>query len=256
MGAKSDNMTTIRQKRVVEHGEGTATAKGRATQVEYPEIPPELQALVADYNLAVEQAYKTLEGTILQSVMPVAKVKLIHISEVQANDYNPNSVAGQEMKLLHTSISSDGYTQPVVAIQDPENGKYIIVDGFHRYTTMRRYQDIVDSTSGYLPVVVLEKSIADRIASTVRHNRARGKHSIAGMGNLVFQMLEAGEDDMTICNKLGLEAEELARLKHITGFSKLFHDTQYSTVVSTKSQIDARANWRKDHPDEVQPEGV
>lgn len=256
MGAKKDNMSTVRQQRVVGHGEGTATAKGRETQVQYPVIPPELQALVQAYNDTVALAYKTLEGTILQSVMPVAKVKLIHISEVQANDYNPNSVAGQEMKLLHTSISADGFTQPVVAIYDPEISKYTIVDGFHRYTTMRRYQDIVDSTSGYLPVVVLEKSIADRIASTVRHNRARGKHSIAGMGNLVFQMLEAGEDDMTICNKLGLEAEELARLKHITGFSKLFHDTEYSTVVSTKSQVEARANWRKQNPDEPQPEGV
>lgn len=246
--------TTIKQKQG-SHA-GTAVKAGKTTTVEIPPLIEALQRRVNEYNEAIALAYRALEGTVLHAVMPVAKVKLIHISEVQANDYNPNSVAGHEMKLLHTSISADGYTQPVVAIYDSEVGKYIIVDGFHRYTTMRRYQDIADSTSGYLPVVVLEKSIADRIASTVRHNRARGKHSVAGMGNLVFQMLEAGEDDATICNKLGLEAEELARLKHITGFSKLFKDVEYSPVVMTKAQLEAKAAYAREHPEVDMPQGV
>lgn len=145
-------------------------------------------------------------------------------------------------------------TQPVVAIYDPEIEKYVIVDGYHRYTVMRKYVDIRDSTCGLLPVVVIDKPIADRIASTVRHNRARGKHSVAGMSSLVFQMLQAGETDEEICHKLGLEAEELARLKHITGYSKLFKDVkEYSPVMMGKSQVDAKAKYKKENPDEVVP---
>lgn len=232
---------------------GTGMAEGRNTLTDVKEIDPVLQKIVDDYNESIREAYKLLEGTVLHSVMPVAKMALIHVSRVQANDYNPNSVAGQEMKLLHTSIKSDGYTQPIVAIYDPEVDKYIIVDGFHRYTTMRRFQDLQETTSAYLPVVVLEKSIADRIASTVRHNRARGKHSVQGMGNLVFQMLEAGDNDATICNKLGLEAEELARLKHVTGYSKLYADRTHSTMAMTDSQIKAKAEFKKENPDESIP---
>jgi hypothetical protein len=235
---------------------GTALAEGRSTLIQVRQIDPELQAVVDLYNEKVAEAYALLENTVLRTKMPVAKVSLVHISQVQANDYNPNAVAATEMKLLHTSISEDGYTQPVVAITDPESGKAIIVDGFHRYTTMRRYQDIADGSSDYLPVVVLEKNIADRIASTVRHNRARGKHSVQGMGKLVFDMLAEGEDDATICNKLGLEAEELARLKHITGFSKLFENVEYSKSVYTKTQAEARAEYARSHPGEPIPEGL
>jgi len=207
---------------------------------------------VAKANALVTEAYALL-NEVFTAPMPVGHVQWIHIDDVQANDYNPNAVAGQEMKLLHTSISEDGYTQPVVAIFDPEIEKYIIVDGFHRYTTMRRYADLYDQTGGYLPVVVLEKSIADRIASTVRHNRARGKHSVQGMGTLVFNMLNEGETDATICSKLGLEAEELARLKHITGYSKLYADVDYSPLVLTKTQVESKALYKKEHPEEEVP---
>ena len=142
-------------------------------------------------------------------------------------------------------------TQPVVAIYDPVAEKYVIVDGFHRFTTMKKFPDIYDSTGGYLPVVVIDKPIADRIASTVRHNRARGKHSVAGMGNLVFQMLEEGMDDQTVCVKLGLDPEELMRLKHITGYSKLYADSPgYSKVLLTGSQMQVKADYKKEHPDE------
>lgn len=181
---------------------------------------------------------------------PVGVVQWIHVDQVQANDWNPNAVASMEMKLLHTSIAEDGYTQPVVAIWDPDLRKYIIVDGFHRYSTMKAYADIYETTGGYLPVVVLHKSVADRMASTVRHNRARGKHSVAGMSSLVFSMLMEGESDETICNKIGLEAEELARLKHVTGYSKLYANQTYSPAVMTKTQAEARADYAREHPDE------
>ena len=141
------------------------------------------------------------------------------------------------MRLLYTSILHDGYTQPVVTVYDEESDKYIIIDGFHRYLTCRENQDISDRNSGTLPIVVLDKSMNDRMASTVRHNRARGKHSVTGMSSMVFSMLNEGWSDSDICNELGMETEELLRLKHVTGFSKLFEDTEYKKSWKTKYQI-------------------
>jgi hypothetical protein len=212
-----------------------------------------IEVLVEKANELMQQAAALLPWT-----DPVGCVQWIPVDMVQANDYNPNSVASHEMRLLHVSISEDGYTQPVVAIWDPDAGpdglgRYIIVDGFHRYTTMKLYTDLAAKTHGYLPVVVLDKSPADRMASTIRHNRARGRHSVAGMGHLVFQMLMAGETDETICHKIGLEAEELARLKHTTGYSKLYANQSYSPVVITETQAKARAAYQREHPGETVP---
>ena len=171
------------------------------------------------------------------NTQPVDYVRWVDINDVQANDYNPNSVANQEMHLLYTSILHDGYTQPVVTIYDKSLGKYVIIDGFHRYFTCKNNADIKDRNKGMLPVVVLEKDINDRMASTVRHNRARGQHSIGGMSNMVYSMLDNGWLDEDICNHLGMDADELLRLKHITGFSKLFEDTEYNKTWVTKHQI-------------------
>jgi len=168
---------------------------------------------------------------------PVNRVKWVDINEVSPNDYNPNSVAKKEMGLLYTSILHDGYTQPVVTIFDEEKQKYIIIDGFHRYFTCKSNQDILDRNKGRLPIVVLNKNINDRMASTVRHNRARGMHSVTGMSSMVFSMLENGWIDADICNELGMSVEELVKLKHITGFSKLFQDKEYSQAWETKNQI-------------------
>lgn len=182
---------------------------------------------------------------------PVNNVKWVPIEEVQANDYNPNSVATNEMRLLYTSISHDGYTQPIVTIYEPKLKKYIIVDGFHRYYIMKTYKDIYESTGGQVPIVVLDKDINDRMASTIRHNRARGKHSIAGMGNIVFKMLKNGASDSEICNELGLESEELLRLKHITGFSKLFKDVEYGKAWESDKQIKIKIDYKEKNPDET-----
>lgn len=171
------------------------------------------------------------------SAHPIDKVQWVPIEKVQANDYNPNSVAGSEMGLLYTSIKHDGYTQPVVTVYDAEKDIYVIVDGFHRYFTCKSNPDILESTHGCLPIVVLDKSINDRMASTVRHNRARGKHSIKGMSNMVFEMLDNGWADTDICNHLGMQPDELLRLKHITGFSKLFADQEYNKAWVSKHQI-------------------
>jgi len=182
-----------------------------------------------------------------QRSQPVNFVRWIPIEKVHANDYNPNSVAKNEMRLLYVSIQHDGYTQPVVTVYDEEKDQYVIVDGFHRYTTMRLNQDIADRNNGLLPVVVIEKSINDRMASTIRHNRARGKHSVSGMANMVFQMLENGWSDEAICAELGVEADELVRLKHVTGFSKLFENVDYRRSWQTKRQI----QLAKQYADEV-----
>lgn len=168
---------------------------------------------------------------------PVNRIKWVPIDEVTPNDYNPNSVAKKEMGLLYTSIKHDGYTQPIVTIRDEEMKMYVIVDGFHRYYTAKTNPDILDRNKGYVPIVVIEKDINDRMASTVRHNRARGMHSVTGMSSMVFSMLENGWLDKDICNEIGMSAEELVKLKHITGFSKLFADKEYSKSWETKKQI-------------------
>ncbi|HBC03773.1 MAG TPA: chromosome partitioning protein ParB, partial [Aequorivita sp.] len=173
----------------------------------------------------------------MQMNHPINKVTWVSVEEVEPNDYNPNSVARTEMGLLYTSIKHDGYTQPIVTIYDEEKGKFIIVDGFHRYFTCKTNKDINERNKGRLPVVVLEKSINDRMASTVRHNRARGRHSIGGMSNMVFEMLDNGWEDADICNHLGMQPDELLRLKHITGFSKLFEDVEYNKAWTTRHQI-------------------
>ena len=171
---------------------------------------------------------------------PVDNILWVPIDKVSPNDYNPNSVAPVEMRLLYTSILHDHYTQPIVTVYDDEKDVYVIVDGFHRYYTAKTNKDILDRMNGHLPIVVIDKDINDRMASTVRHNRARGKHSVGGMGHMVFQMLENGWSDPEICNELGMEAEELVRLKHITGFSKLFENAEYSKSWESKNQIRLR----------------
>jgi len=158
---------------------------------------------------------------------PVGNVIWIDIDKVEPNDYNPNSVASIEMNLLYKSILHDGYTQPVVTIYDKIKDKYIIVDGFHRYYVCKTQNDIRERNHNKLPIVVINKDINDRMSSTVRHNRARGEHSVNGMSNMVFKMLENGWSDSEICDNLGMEAEEILKLKHITGFSKLFENIEY-----------------------------
>lgn len=176
---------------------------------------------------------------------PVDNVKWVPLKKVKANDYNPNQVAKNEMGLLYTSIDHDGYTQPVVTIYDEDKDEYVIVDGFHRYSVMKHYKSIRERNKGMLPVVVIEKDINDRMASTVRHNRARGKHSIEGMSKIVFEMLENGWSDAEIIDELGMEMEELLRLKHITGFSKLFEDTEYNRAWETKRQLKLKREYKQ-----------
>lgn len=176
---------------------------------------------------------------------PIDYVMWVPIEKVEPNEYNPNSVATVEMGLLYKSIKKDGYTQPVVTIYDEKRDKYVIVDGFHRYYVCKTKKDIFDRNMGMLPIVIIDKNISERMAATVRHNRARGEHSIDGMSNLVFKMLEDGMSDADVCNELGMEPEEILKLKHLTGFSKLFKDTEYKKAWETKNQIIERIKYEK-----------
>ena len=159
---------------------------------------------------------------------PVYGVKAIPIERIRANSYNPNSVAPPEMELLEISIWEDGYTMPVVCYYLPEEDIYEIVDGYHRYTTLKTSKRIFERENGLLPVVVIEKDESNRMASTIRHNRARGSHSIELMSNIVSELVNSGMSDAWILKHIGMDRDELLRLKQITGLADLFKDKKFS----------------------------
>lgn len=151
---------------------------------------------------------------------PVDYVQWIPMEQVVANDYNPNAVASPEMRLLYVSIREDHFTQPIVSTHDPESRQYIIVDGFHRSRVGREYSDIRERLHGYLPISVIDKPLDERIAATIRHNRARGKHQVDLMGGIVQSLSEQGWPDDAIAKHLGMTYEEIIRLKQTVGIAK------------------------------------
>jgi len=159
---------------------------------------------------------------------PVDVVKWVPANKVIANDYNPNRVAPPEMKLLELSIRQDGYTQPIVVYYDEQNDRYIVVDGFHRNRVGKEVPDIRKRLKGYLPVVVINKDLKERIASTIRHNRARGTHAIPQMAKIVEMLYFMGWSDKKIAEQLGMEKDEVLRLKQFVGLGSLFKDREYS----------------------------
>lgn len=150
-------------------------------------------------------------------------------NEVEANEYNPNSVAPPEMLLLYESILNDGYTMPIVSFKEDTNIK--IVDGFHRRETEQRNKDISESTFGRVPLTQIRSEQADtsnRMASTIRHNRARGSHNIDLMSTIVSELVEMGKGDAWICKHIGMSKDELLRMKQITGLASLFQNHSFS----------------------------
>lgn len=160
-------------------------------------------------------------------ISPVYNVKKIPVEKIEANDYNPNKVATKEMKLLYTSIKEDGYTMPIVCYHDKERDKYIVVDGFHRYRVIKEHKDIYSREDGCLPVSIIDKDINDRMASTIRHNRARGKHEVELQANLV-KMLKDGWDELRIMKELGMTLEEVQRLLGLMGIFSEVQGVPYS----------------------------
>ncbi len=160
-------------------------------------------------------------------VSPVYHVIPVPIEKIEPNTYNPNAVAPPELKLLYDSIREDGYTMPIVCYYDKKRDRYIIVDGFHRYRIMLEHADIYEREGGRLPVSVIDKPIDCRMASTIRHNRARGSHDVDLMSNIVKELHELGRSDAWISKHLGMDKDEILRLKQITGLAALFRDVDF-----------------------------
>jgi len=159
---------------------------------------------------------------------PVYNIKRVHVDKIMANAYNPNKVAPPEMKLLYKSILEDGYTMPIVCYYIADHDKYEIVDGFHRYTIIKNHKDIYEREEGFIPVSVIDKPITGRMASTIRHNRARGSHSIDLMVNIIKDLVDSGMSDMWIIRNIGMSKDELIRLKQISGLASVFADNDFS----------------------------
>ncbi len=158
---------------------------------------------------------------------PVYQVIAVPLEKIEPNSYNPNVVAPPELQLLYDSIREDGYTMPIVCYYDKERDVYVIVDGFHRYRVMKEYPDIYEREGGKLPVSVIDKPLSGRMASTIRHNRARGSHDVDLMSNIVRELHELGRSDAWISRHLGMDKDEILRLKQITGLAALFRDVKF-----------------------------
>jgi len=174
---------------------------------------------------------------------PVDFVKWVKSESVHANDYNPNSVAPPEMELLRLSISADGYTQPIVSM--PVNDSYEVIDGFHRHRVGKECSDIQSRIHGYLPLVQIRDSQHDkndRMAATIRHNRARGEHRVDSMAEIVVELKRRFWNDEKIAKELGMEPDEVLRLTQVTGLAGLFQDREFSEA------------WEADTLEEVEGE--
>ena len=159
---------------------------------------------------------------------PVNAVRAVPVEKVVANSYNPNIVAPPEMRLLELSIWEDGYTMPCVCYYLKDKDLYEIVDGYHRYMVMKTSRRIYERENGLLPVAVIDKDISNRIASTIRHNRARGTHSIELMTGIVSELVRSGMSDRWIMNNIGMDKDELLRMKQISGLAELFAGKEFS----------------------------
>lgn len=179
---------------------------------------------------AVNEIRKALREQSPMKREPVDCVLWVHGEQVHANDYNPNSVAPPEMRLLQLSIMADGFTQPIVAWPDA-NESYEVVDGFHRNRVAKEAGAVKKRTMGRLPIAVINTERTnkeDRIAATIRHNRARGKHTVDAMAEIVVDLSRRNWSDEKIAIELGMEPDEVLRLKQITGLAELFADRDFS----------------------------
>lgn len=159
---------------------------------------------------------------------PVYSIVAVPVEKIRANAYNPNKVASPEMELLEKSIWEDGYTMPCVCYYSAEEDIYELVDGFHRYCVLKNSKRIYARERGLLPVSVIHKDISNRMASTIRHNRARGVHSVELMTNIISDLKKAGMSDTWIMQNVGMSRDELLRHKQLSGLAELFADGEFS----------------------------
>jgi ParB-like chromosome segregation protein Spo0J len=187
---------------------------------------------------------------------PVDCVLWVPSNEVRANDYNPNTVAPPEMKLLEHSITEDGFTQPIVAWHTGEG--YEVVDGFHRNRVGRESPAVRRRVRGYLPLSIINTARhdrGDRIAATIRHNRARGKHRVQGMSDIVIELKRRNWSDEKIGRDLGMDPDEVLRLTQITGLAEMFADKQFSEAWEAeevaKINEEDTLDPMEEHPEEI-----
>lgn len=191
------------------------------------DILKEVECLALDEKIAAINAIRAAIHEISPFAgEPVDYVKWVKADGVIANKYNPNIVASPELELLYLSIKADGFTQPIVSY--PERDYRLVVDGFHRSQIEKTHKDIEKRLHGYLPIVSINKSLEDRMASTIRHNRARGKHKVGSMADLVVTLSQEGWADGKIAKHLGMEAEEVLRLQQQAGIADYYKSRQYS----------------------------
>lgn len=179
---------------------------------------------------AINEARAALHAISPFNSEPVDFVMWVPNGSVYANDYNPNAVAPPEMELLRRSISNDGYTQPIVSMADGD-GRREVIDGFHRNRVGKECPDIQARVHGYLPVVTIrdsQKDKGDRIASTIRHNRARGKHKVESMSDIVVDLKRRNWSPEKIAKELGMDADEVLRLSQLSGLAEMFADKEFS----------------------------
>jgi ParB-like chromosome segregation protein Spo0J len=187
---------------------------------------------VPDLAERVDRLNRLREGIAAASPFadePVDLVRWVPADTVAANDYNPNAVAPPEMELLALSIMADGYTQPIVAMADDDG--HTVVDGFHRHRVGKESPDVSARIKGYLPVVNIRQDRedrGDRIAATIRHNRARGKHQVLAMSDIVLELKRRNWSDSKIGKELGMDPDEVLRLAQITGIAEAFKDRDFS----------------------------
>lgn len=200
-------------------------------------IQEKVQSIIHDLSVldlvdrvdALNEIRRMLHQTSPFAGEPVDCVEWVMAASVHANDYNPNSVAPPEMKLLEVSIMEDGYTQPIVTFA--ESGSREVVDGFHRNRVGKESKPVRKRVHGYLPVVTINdarQDKGDRMASTIRHNRARGKHRVDAMSDIVIDLKKRNWTDEKIARELGMEPDEVLRLCQISGLAEAFKDRQFS----------------------------
>lgn len=188
------------------------------------------QLSIGDRVEAINQIREMLHAISPFNTEPVDFVKWVKNTDVHANDYNPNSVAPPEMELLRHSIASDGYTQPIVSMPDGD-GTFEVVDGFHRHRVGKECADIQSRVHGYLPLVQIRLSQHDkndRMAATIRHNRARGAHKVDSMADIVVELKRRFWSDEKVAKELGMEPDEVLRLQQVTGLAGLFQDHSFT----------------------------
>lgn len=178
---------------------------------------------VTIYNRIAQQLYEFMDVE-----HPALNVQLVPVEQVKGNDYNPNKVAPPEMRLLELSIRKDGLTMPVVVATEKKGSHWEVVDGFHRTAVCKNSPDIKDSLKGFLPITKLDKTLENRVASTVRHNMARGTHQVELSAKLVAFLKRNDWSNKRIGDELGMDPDEVLRLKQITGLAEAFQDKEFS----------------------------